>query len=61
MKQFVPMTDEMLYQAAFRKLPLIPYQVGLNCLHGLKEAEKEKVFEAIEPESSWKNEKTTSQ
>lgn len=35
MKQFVPMTDEMLYQSGFFAIPIVPYQVGLHCLHSL--------------------------
>ncbi len=35
MKQFEPMTDEMLFQrAALGEMP-VPYQYGLHCLHRL--------------------------
>jgi hypothetical protein len=31
MKQFVPLTDEMLYSLAGPPMPLVPYRCGMLC------------------------------
>ena len=35
MRQFVPMTDELLYRAGGPPGQLVPYRAGLNCWHAL--------------------------
>ncbi len=35
MRQFVPLTDEMLYQMGGLPGPLVPYRAGLECWHAL--------------------------
>lgn len=35
MRQFVPLTDEMLYQMGGLPMPLVPYRAGLECWHEL--------------------------
>lgn len=35
MRQFVPLTDEMLYQMGGLPGPLVPYRAGLACAHAL--------------------------
>ena len=35
MRQFVPLTDEMLYQMSGLPGPLVPYRAGLECWHAL--------------------------
>jgi len=37
MKQFVAMTDEMLYRPDGPPGPLVPYQIGVFCWHQLRE------------------------
>ncbi len=37
MRQFVPMTDELLYRAGGPPGRLVPYRAGLNCWHALGE------------------------
>jgi hypothetical protein len=37
MKQFVPMTDDMLYRSDGPPGPFVPYRFDLNCYHGLRE------------------------
>ena len=37
MRQFVPMTDDVLYRRDLFPGPLVPYQCGLPCWHGLRE------------------------
>ena len=37
MRQFVPMTDEMLSQLASLPGPLVPYRCGVPCRHALSE------------------------
>ncbi len=37
MKQFVPMTDEMLFDAQDFVGPFVPYQCGVVCAHQLRE------------------------
>jgi hypothetical protein len=37
MRQFVPLTDEMLYQMGGLPGPLVPYRAGLACWHALVE------------------------
>ena len=37
MRQFVPMSDEMLYRAGGPPGRLVPYRVGLDCWHALGE------------------------
>ena len=37
MRQFVPMTDEVLYQRENFPGPLVPYQCGVPCWHQLAE------------------------
>jgi len=37
MKQFVAMTDELLYRADGPPGPLVPYQCGVFCWHQLRE------------------------
>lgn len=39
MLQFVPLTDDMLFRAETLLPPLVPYQCGLSCRHGLREAQ----------------------
>lgn len=36
MRQFVPMTDDMLERVDELPGPLVPYQCGLPCWHGLR-------------------------
>ena len=36
MRQFVPMTDELLYQAGKLPGPLVPYRCGVPCWHRLR-------------------------
>ncbi len=35
MRQFVPLTDDMLYQMGGLTGPLVPYRAGLACWHAL--------------------------
>ena len=37
MKQFVPMTDEMLFDAQNFVGPFVPYQCGVVCAHQARE------------------------
>ena len=37
MRQFVPMTDELLYRAGGPPGRLVPYRAGLRCWHALGE------------------------
>lgn len=37
MRQFVPMTDELLYRAGGLPGRLVPYRVGVDCWHALGE------------------------
>ena len=37
MRQFVPMSDEMLYRAGGPPGLLVPYRVGFDCWHALGE------------------------
>ena len=37
MRQFVPMSDEMLYRAGGPPGRLVPYRAGLDCWHALGE------------------------
>lgn len=37
MRQFVPMSDEMLYRAGGPPGRLVPYRVGFDCWHALGE------------------------
>ena len=37
MRQFVPMTDELLYEPAQLPQPLVPYRCGLPCWHRLRD------------------------
>ena len=37
MRQFVPMSDEMLYRAGGPPGRLVPYRVGVDCWHALGE------------------------
>ena len=37
MKQFVAMTDEMLYRADGPPGPLVPYRTGVFCWHQLRD------------------------
>ena len=39
MRQFVPMTDELLSQLGALPGPLVPYHCGIPCLHALSETE----------------------
>ena len=36
MRQFVPMTDDMLENAGLLPGPLVPYQCGVPCWHRLR-------------------------
>jgi hypothetical protein len=49
MKQFVPMTDDMLYRSDCPPGPFVPYRFDLNCYHGLREADpqSDRVAEVI--------------
>jgi hypothetical protein len=38
MRQFVPMTDEMLNRLDSLPGPLVPYHCGIPCLHVLRDA-----------------------
>lgn len=40
MRQFVPMTDEMLAQLHTLPGPLVPYHCGVPCLHALRDADR---------------------
>jgi hypothetical protein len=35
MRQFIPMTDELLFGAASLPGPLVPYRTGVQCWHAL--------------------------
>lgn len=37
MRQFVPMTDELLYRTDSLPGPLVPYRCGLPCWHRLQD------------------------
>jgi hypothetical protein len=37
MKQFVPISDEMLYRVGGPPLPLVPYRTGVPCRRQLRE------------------------
>jgi len=37
MRQFVPMTDDLLYDRDRLTGPLVPYQCGMRCLHELRD------------------------
>lgn len=37
MKQFVAMTDDVLYRGDGPPVPLVPYQCGVFCWHRLRE------------------------
>jgi hypothetical protein len=37
MRQFVPMTDELLYRTDRLPGPLVPYRCGLPCWHRLQD------------------------
>jgi len=37
MKQFIPLTDEMLYSLAGPPAPLVPYRCGMHCRRELAE------------------------
>lgn len=39
MRQFVPMTDELLNQLGALSGPLVPYHCGIPCLHALSASE----------------------
>lgn len=39
MKQFVPMSDAVLFGEAELPGPLVPYQLGIPCHHALERAE----------------------
>jgi hypothetical protein len=36
MRQFVPMTDELLYETGGLSGPLVPYRCGVPCWHALQ-------------------------
>lgn len=40
MRQFVPMTDEMLNSLDSLPGPLVPYHCGVPCLHAMRGADK---------------------
>lgn len=40
MKQFVPITDDMLFDAANFAGPLVPYQFGILCARQVSDASK---------------------
>lgn len=40
MKQFVPITDDMLFDAGNFVGPLVPYQIGVMCARQLRESER---------------------
>jgi hypothetical protein len=40
MKQFVPITDDMLFDAANFVGPLVPYRIGVMCARQLRESER---------------------
>jgi hypothetical protein len=47
MKQFVPMTDEMLFSGRPLLAALVPYRSGMSCLHRLSHLrEQERAFMA---------------
>ncbi|HZP66035.1 MAG TPA: hypothetical protein VFB32_06975 [Rudaea sp.] len=48
MKQFVAMTDDMLYGAGGPPGPLVPYQCGVFCWHRLRD-EAGATAEAVPP------------
>ncbi len=43
MKQFVPMTDEMLFDAPQFVGPFVPYRYGVQCVRQMREREPERV------------------
>jgi hypothetical protein len=59
MRQFVPMTDDLLYDTARLPGPLVPYQCGVPCWHQLQPGEVESVDRAS-PAARPRNEETVS-
>jgi hypothetical protein len=51
MKQFVPMTDEMLFDAQQFVGPFVPYRYGVPCAHRMREEEPERSAPAKETTS----------
>jgi hypothetical protein len=49
MRQFVPMTDDVLYRRDLYPGPLVPYQCGLPCWHGLREEPGVPATQPVEP------------
>ena len=43
MKQFIPMTDEMLFDAGQFVGPFVPYRYGVPCAHQMREQETERI------------------
>ena len=43
MKQFVPMTDEMLFDAQQFMGQLVPYRYGVPCARQMREKESERI------------------
>lgn len=50
MKQFVAMTDEMLYRPDGPPGPLVPYQIGVFCWHQLREEVRDSLGASRAPE-----------
>lgn len=48
MKQFVPMTDEMLFDAQQFVGPFVPYRYGVQCVRQMRERETERLAPASE-------------
>ncbi len=48
MKQFVPMTDEMLFDAPQFVGPFVPYRYGVQCARQMRERDPERVVQVGE-------------
>jgi hypothetical protein len=52
MRQFVPMTDELLNQLGALPGPLVPYHCGIPCLHALSASEMTRESAQASPRST---------
>jgi hypothetical protein len=51
MKQFIPMTDQMLFDAQQFVGPFVPYRYGMPCAHLMRDTESERAASAKEATS----------
>jgi hypothetical protein len=49
MKQFVPMTDDMLFDAQHFVGPFVPYQYGVPCVRQMREDEQRAATDVTSP------------